>query len=86
MMDAALSLLSGQSVAAHSVSSPAKAGDPGLRDGEGYGKGAVYWIPRLRGGGVTAVAEVTPTGPSGNKNLLNFLAYTVNCFSYGPET
>jgi len=49
MMDAALSLLSGQSVAAHSVSSPAKAGDPGLRDGEGYGKGAAYWIPRLRG-------------------------------------
>ena len=35
---------------------------------------------------MTAVAEVTPTGPSGNKNLLNFLAYTVNCFSYGPET
>ena len=31
-------------------------------------------------------AEVTPTGPSGNKNLLNFLAYTVNCFSYRPET
>jgi hypothetical protein len=97
MMDAALSLLSGQSVAAHSVSSPAKAGDPGLRDGEGYGKGAAYWIPRRSlssgspkarpgGGGMTAVAEVTPTGPSGNKNLLNFLAYTVNCFSYGPET
>ncbi|MGY3463842.1 intracellular sulfur oxidation DsrE/DsrF family protein [Bradyrhizobium sp. LM6.11] len=45
---AALSLLSGQNVAAHSVSSPA-VGDPGLRHREGYGKAAAYWIPRLRG-------------------------------------
>ena len=84
MMDAALSLLSGQSVAHTRCRRPRRRAIQDSETARGTERARRTGFPAFAGN--DSGAEVTPTGPSGNKNLLNFLAYTVNCFSYGPET